>query len=272
MKRIIALLTLTGLLCGCGQSAQTVEQTEPSVEVIVAAQTETGEPETEPATETVKQNILPPTEAAEPAFENRSGIREDGTFGSGALFIGDFLSYGLILGYLTDNDLLGEARYMVIPNAALPAFYYGPKLTRDSDSLYSPEFEGLLMRDAIVRAGEQTTAIYFMMGSNASEYATDEMMIQIVEELLMACPNATVYLQLVPYDRSTRVDCEEANRRVMATYVHYQQEDNPRVMLIDTRTAIGYSLTAEGFQLTAKGQACWYQALVAFAEGNDIPE
>lgn len=275
MKRIIALLTLAGiLLCGCGRSEQGEAQTDPKPEP-VSAMEETQAPPTEEATE--PPGTETPTEATEPSETEppslrHSGIREDGTFDEGTLFIGDFLTYGLVKGFLKEQGLLGDARYMILPNAALTAFYYGPVLSNEADGLYSPEFGGMLMCDAITVAGEDTTAIYFMMGTNVSKYATDETYIQIVDDLLEACPNATIFLQLVPYDRSTRVNHEEANRRVQAAYEHFQQEGNERVLLIDTQTAIGYNLTTEGIQLTAEGQACWYQALVAFAEGNKIPQ
>lgn len=275
MKRIIALLALAGvLLCGCGQSPEPVEMPEPSVEVVLVTEppeTETPTDATEVPTE-ASTEVTEATEHAVPEFQNHSGIRDNGTFDDSALFIGDFLTYGLITGYLTERELLGDARYMVIPNGALPAVYYGPKLTKSADCLFSPEFEGMLICDALKEAGEQTTAIYFMMGTNFSEFADDKTMIQIVEDMLINCPNATVYLQLVPFDRSTRVDYEEANRRILATYTYYQRENNPRVMLIDTQTAIGYNLTTDGIQLTTEGQACWYQALVAFADGNEIPQ
>ena len=271
-KRILALLlVIAGLLCGCGEQEQTDAETEFAAKT--AMPTEETQVPTEEATEPTETE--PPTEATEPTeppFPLHSGIREDGTFDEGTLFIGDFLTYGLVKGFLKEEGLLGDARYMILPNAALTAFYYGPVLSNEADGLYSPEFDGMLMCDAITVAGEDTTAIYFMMGTNVSKYATDETYIQIVEDLLEACPNATVFLQLVPYDRSTRVNYEEANRRVKAAYEHFQQEGNERVLLIDTQTAIGYNLTIEGIQITAEGQACWYQALVAFADGNHIPQ
>lgn len=273
MKRLTALLLLTGLiLSGCGGEPQI--QTDPQIEVVMTTQPQ----EKPPATEEIQlpEETLPPeTEAPAPEdeFSRHSGIREDGTFGSGALFVGDFLTYGLVTGYLNDESLLGDARYMIVCNAALPAFYYGPTLTASTPGcLYSPEFKGLLLSEALPVAGEDTTAIYFMIGTNASQFATDKMMLDIVDLMLESCPNATVYLQLVPFDRSTQVDHEEANRRMLATYLHYQREENPRVMLIDTQTAIGYNLTTDGIQLTTEGQACWYQALVAFSDGNGIPE
>lgn len=267
-KQILALALAALLLTGCGRSSQPAE--ERTVPTQKPTMEETLPPETEP-----EETTPPPKETeepTEPAFRLHSGIREDGTFDEGTLFIGDFLTYGLVTGYLTDRELLGDAKYMVIPSGALTAFDYGPVLTRDTDCLYSPEFEGMLMREAVEEAGDSVTAVYFMMGTNFSKYADDETLTGIVEHILACCPNATVFLQLVPYDRSTRVDYEEANRRVLLTYMHYQQEANPRVRLIDTQTAIGYNLTTDGIQLTTEGQACWYQALVAFADGNHIPQ
>ncbi len=273
MKRILALLLLVGLLlCGCGRLPEAESETAPKMEATVATEPEVTEAPTEATEPAPRSEATEATEHAIPEFQRHSGIREDGTFDEGTLFIGDFLTYGLVSGYLTERELLGDARYMIVYSAALPAFYYGPELSKHTDSLYSPEFDGMLLSEAITVAGEDTTAIYFMLGTNVSKYATDEMLLQIVEDLLIACPNATVYLQLVPFDRSSRVDYEEANRRILATFLHYQREENPRVMLIDTQTAIGYNLTTEGIQLTTEGQACWYQALVAFADGNQIPE
>lgn len=269
-KRILALALAALLLTGCGRSSQpaeerTVPTQKPTVEETLPPETQ---PPTEPSTEAATEA---PAEPEVPQWLH-SGIRQDGTFNEGTLFIGDFLTYGLVTGYLTDRELLGDAKYMVIPGGALPAFDYGPALTHDTDCLFSPEFEGMLMREAVEEAGDSVTAVYFMMGTNFSKYADDETLTGIVEHILACCPNATVFLQLVPYDRSTRVDYEEANRRVLLTYMHYQQEANPRVLLIDTQTAIGYNLTTDGIQLTTEGQACWYQALVAFADGNHIPE
>ena len=269
-KRILALALAALLLTGCGRSSQpaeerTVPTQKPTMEETLPPETQ---PPTEPSTEAATEA---PAEPEVPQWLH-SGIRQDGTFDEGTLFIGDFLTYGLVTGYLTDRELLGDAKYMVIPGGALTAFDYGPALTHDTDCLFSPEFEGMLMREAVEEAGDSVTAVYFMMGTNFSKYADDETLTGIVEHILACCPNATVFLQLVPYDRSTRVDYEEANRRVLLTYMHYQQEANPRVLLIDTQTAIGYNLTTDGIQLTTEGQACWYQALVAFADGNHIPQ
>lgn len=272
MKRLtILFLAALTLLSGCGMADLSHKQTEPSIEVVMATQAEQTEPPTQPTETQPTEEVTEPVET-EPEWVCHSAIREDGTFSEGALFIGDFLTYGLVSGYLTQEDLLGDARYMIIYYAAIPAFYYGPAMSKSADCMYSPEFEGLMLCEAVPVAGEDTTAIYFMMGTNGSKFSTDEMMVDIVELMLESCPNATVYLQLVPYDRSTSVDYEEANRRVLATYLHFQQEENPRVMLIDTQTAIGYNLTTDGIQLTTEGQACWYQALVAFADGNNIPQ
>ena len=66
----------------------------------------------------------PPTEApTEPPVVLHSGLREDGTFGEGAMLIGDSLTYGLVSNYLTNNQKLGDAMYMAMPGKGVSAFF-----------------------------------------------------------------------------------------------------------------------------------------------------
>ena len=216
----------------------------------------------------------PTEEPTEPPVTAHSGIREDGSFNEGALFIGDSLTYGLVENFLMPNELLGDARYMAMGGAALSAFYFGPQLGRSEDfpSIQSEEFRNLLMCEALEVAGESVRAIYFMMGTNYVKSVTTEMYIETVELMLEKCPNATVYMQLVPFDDSPRVDSERANEMIKEAYAFFAEQEEPRVFLIDSQSAIGYNLAGDGIHLTTEGQACWYQALVAFADGNHIPE
>ena len=45
-----------------------------------------------------------------------------------------------------------------------------------------------------------------------------------------------------------------ANQNIRTAYEHYQQSGNPKVMLIDTYTAIGENLNVDGIHLTEQGQ------------------
>lgn len=264
-KIVVWMLLLALLLCGCGkQDAVSVEtQPEPT--------------ETTPVTDPVIVETEPePTEPepTEPPSWLHSGIREDGSFDAGTVFIGDSLTYGLLTQHLKENDLRGDCRYMAIPGASLWAFFNGPKLITNGAvyCFFTKDFEGMYMSEAVAAVGEEATAIYFMMGTNYSSLATDQTYIDIVTHMLENCPNATVYLQLVPYATDPGVEYKEANRRVMEAYNYFVEQEEPRVRLIDTMTAIGYNLTAGGVHLTNEGNACWYEALVAYAQENDIPQ
>lgn len=255
MKRLLLLL-LTVLLLGChGPVEQNALPTTSSL-LDITASTPT------------EATIVPQTE---PGFLYHSGIRPDGSFDEGALFIGDSLTYGLLDRYLKKNGLLGDARYIAMPGAAITAFSIGPRLAK-SNCLYSPEFGGLLMCEAVKVAGEKTTAVYFMMGTNYSKYATDQMYIDAVQCILDGCPNATVYLQLVPYETKKDLDYVTANQRVKNAHFYFALRGCQRVLLIDTQTPIGYNLTKDGVHLTERGQARWYEALVAYAEEHNIPQ
>lgn len=273
MKKAIALLlTIALLLCGCARGTQTLE-TEPTIQTTVPTE------ETQAPTEEVTEpsEMEPPTEEVteptEPPFQNHSGIREDGSFGRGALFIGDSLTYGLVLQYLTIHDLLGDARYMAIVGMPVANFFIPQTLRHDANSTctYSSEFYGKNYADAVEAAGEEVTAVYYMMGTNYDADCDAETYIGIMDHILEKCPNATIYLQLVPVCHMDYIPYDQINEIIRQVYAYYQVQENPRVMLIDTFTAIGDNLS-DGIHLTLEGQENWYQALVDFAEENKIPE
>lgn len=247
MKRVFSVLLICLCLCGC-----------------------VAQPEAEPTTVPTEQTTVP-VETTETTVSLtaglHSGIKADGSFDAGTLFIGDSLTYGMVTGYLPDNGLLGEAKYMAIPGAAITCYEKGPALGA-KPSAFSPEFEGLYMCQAVEVYGEGITAVYLMLGTNANEYATDRVYMDMVTHLLEHCPDATIYLQLVPYNRSDRVNSEAANGRVQRIFD--QLEGEKRLRLIDTQTAIGYNLAPDGIHLVTKGQKCWYEALVAYAEEQEI--
>lgn len=246
MKRILPILLICVFLCGCAPQAQPGETVPPEQ---TAASTEATE-----ATQSLAAGL-------------HSGIKEDGSFDAATLFIGDSLTYGMVTEYLPDNGLLGEAKYMAIPGAAITCYEKGPALG-SKVSAYTPEFDGMYMYEAVEAYGEELRAVYLMLGTNANEYATDRVYIDMVSHLLEHCPNATIYLQLVPYNRSDRVNSEAANGRVQRAFEHFNGEE--RVQLIDTQTAIGYNLAGDGIHLVTKGQQLWYEALVDYAKQNKI--
>lgn len=260
-KRWIWILVLTVLLTGCQRPQAEMPTLPPETQGATESPTEAP---TESPTE-------PPAET-QPESPFHSGIREDGTFDAGTLFIGDSLTYGLVKEYLMEQDLLGDARYMAIPGAAPTSFFYGPRLATNSRhySFFSEEFEGMLMCDGVTAAGESVTAVYFMMGTNYVDGVNVQLYVDILNHILQSCPNATVYLQRVPYATSNSVDATSANKRIDEVYELFREEQ--RVWLVDAQAAIAYNLTSDGVHLTELGQAAWYEALVAHAQTNGIPQ
>lgn len=249
MKVLVLLIAVCLLLGGC-----VPKQEQPTVPTV-------------PTEETQPQTTAETT--VSPMAGLHSGLKPDGSFDEGTLFIGDSLTYGMVTKYLPDNGLLGEAKYMAVPGATITCYMQGAVLGV-KPAVYSPEFEGLAMYQAVEQTGAQFRAVYLMLGTNANEYATDQIYIDMVAHLLENCPNATIYLQLVPYNQSDRVNSEAANARVQTAYDHFAGER--RVLLIDTQTAIGYNLAPDGIHLVTKGQECWYQAIVDYANDSGIAQ
>lgn len=200
-----------------------------------------------------------------------TGLREDGSFNAGTLFIGDSLTYGFISSYLMRYELIGDARYMAVVGAPLSRFFSSEVLSGDG-SLYSPEFTGLSYSDAVAQVGGQATAIYLMLGTNGSYNATKDNYIEVVDYLLETCPNATVHLQLIPYSTWQTVDYEGVNEQLRQVYEHYQAAGTEKVMLIDTFSFIGQSLGPDGIHLSDEGRDAWYTAIAAHKNNNEIPE
>lgn len=262
-KKLTALMLALCLLflSACGGTAA---QTEPTT---VPTEAPTEAPTTVPTT-------LPPetTEPTEPEPELHSGLREDGTFDGGTLFIGDSLTYGLVYSYLKANNLIGDARYMAVVGAPILEFFQGSSLNTSRNCIFSPEFEGMTYDQAVESVGEEVTAVYFMLGSNYSAETNAQTYIKIVDFLMEKCPNATIYLQLIPYSSSTNVHGDAVYWSIMEAYGHYSMEGVSNVILLDIKRAVGVHLTPDGVHLTYEGQEAWYNALVAHAEENNIPQ
>ena len=199
-----------------------------------------------------------------------SGLREDGTFSAGTLFIGDSLTYIFTGSYLRDNGLLGECKYMAKCGSQITAFFDSTILSAGNRMVarYSAEFEGMHFNDAAASLGERAAAIYIMWGTNFTPDASAQTYVDIVNFLLENCPNATIHLQTIPYGD---VNYTEVNKRITDAYDHYAQIGKARVMLIDTFTAIGKH-TVDGIHLDNEGNANWYNAIVQHASSNNLYE
>ena len=263
MKKFIALLMALSmmLLCACGNTP--AESKPTAAPTAIPTEATTLPPETTEA---------PTEEPTEPAVALHSGLREDGSFDEGTLFIGDSMTYGLVYSYLMANDLIGDARYMAIVGAPIQYFFYSSVLNRDKYCIYSPEFEGMSYDQAVASVGEEITAIYFMMGTNYSSDTNAQTYIEIVDYMMEHCPNATIYLQLIPYASSCAVQGDAVYWSIMEAYGHYAMEGIENVKLLDIKRAVGVHLTDDGVHLTYEGQENWYKALVANAEDNNIPQ
>ncbi len=256
---VFLVLLLIVSLTGCSvQEAPAPTQTEAPTTVPTEA------PTTIPTTEPTE----PPT--TEPAPVRHSGLKEDGTFDEGTLFIGDSLTY-FFVGYLREQVLAGDAKYTTQCGSQVTAFFDYNRMEENEDApcRYSPEFKGLEFDDAAASMGETATAIYIMWGTNFTYTASAQNYIDIVDFLLERCPNATIHLQLIPYGTPSYVFHETVNGRIREAYDHYLQQGQDRVILIDTFTAIGDN-TIDGVHMNQRGNAAWYQAILDSAEANGL--
>ena len=155
--RMIALfLCLVMVLGGCRQPGNEPSQALPTEPAQTTEATQETTAATEPVTEAT-QEATEVTEGPQWGPEIHSGLRSDGTFNSGTLFIGDSLTYGLVNEYLDRYGFLGEARYMAIVGVPVGVFFnQGIKLGNHGSSLYSPEFRGMSYCDAVASVGHGT--------------------------------------------------------------------------------------------------------------------
>ena len=260
-KRLLGIiLILSLLLSGCGgQASESAPSTVETEEITV--------PTTVPVTEA-------PTEApTEPPVALHSGLRSDGSFDEHTLFLGDSLTFLMITHYLDPNGYTGDAKYAVKAGVGTNAFFWNyMKMGYDPvmNCLYVPEFQDLTMAEAAASMGEDLHAVYIMLGTNYIKDGSYEDYVEICDYILETCPNATVHLQLVPY--SPIILYEEVNDRIRTAFEHYQEQGEERVLLLDTFTAIGDNLISDRVHLNDQGRENWYQALLAHARDNDLPQ
>ena len=276
MKRyiivIVLLLTTALLVSACSKTAPlptdpvvtapeyTVPETTVSAETGDAQETvptTTEAAETEPPSE-------PPTEPEAPVLH--SGIREDGSFDAGTLFIGDSQTFLFIEHYLKTTGLIGDAKYAVQCGSQVTAFFdtnIRPTVDRNAYYAFSPEFEGLSFCEAAAQMGENATAIYIMWGTNHTPDATAQTYIDIAEYLLEVCPNATVHLETIPRGDSAYM---EVNERIRGAWEYFQSIGEPRVTMVDTFEGIGIYINSDRVHVDPQGREGWYNTLVLHAE------
>lgn len=284
------ILLLSMLMTGCTSrivvappptNQQTVETEAPVTEPVTEPATEPAtepvtepvtEPETEPATEpSTEPETEPTTVPTEPEVVLHSGIREDGTFDEGTLFMGDSLTYMLVGSYLTPRKLMGDAKHAAMCGTKVTAFFsdnYRMRAHKDFSSSCSEEFKYKAFYTIAAEMGEKATAIYFMWGSNYEPNATVDHYIEIVDYLLENCPNATIHMQLVPWGN---VPYKVANELITEAYNHFVEQGEQRVLLIDTYTAIGQN-PIDNVHQGDVGNGRWYEALLAHAEANGLAQ
>ena len=271
MKRLLALLLILPVLCGCaaGKPMQTTAPTTVSVTVPTTA----AAPTTEPAAETTAEPTTEPTTVAtEPPLVRHSGLEADGSFNEGTLFIGDSMTCILISDYLMPNGLLGGANYSAKYGAQVLAYLNGTRMEPHSYNrcFYRPEHEYMTYHEIAAQLGEQVNAVYIMFGTNFTEYQFVERYCEVVDYLLVTCPNATIHVQLIPWGNEQVVFYETVNGWLREVMAHYEALGEQRVMLIDTYTAIGQNTDEGCIHLNIQGNKHWYHAIRQHAADNGL--
>lgn len=268
MKKSVCLLLsliLTLSLLGCVREVpvETEPSAEPTTETTTAPTTEATEP---PTTEE------PTTEATEPKVLQHSGLREDGSFDEGTWFIGDSMTCILVKNYLEPNGLIGDAYYTAKYGEHITAFF--GKTVMDPAFGYKcafrPEHEMMHYYEVAEDLGEKVTAVYMMWGTNFTWNAYADAYIEIVDYLLVTCPNATIHLQLIPIGAEEFVKYDTVNGWINEAYAHYRELGEERVFLIDTFTAIGRNHDSGYIHLNDQGNENWYNAIVEHARTNGL--
>ena len=263
VKKIVCLLLcafLSSAMAACDHEQP--EVTEPKSEQMGMTEAATA-PVTEAPTE-------PPTlPTTEPATVLHSGLREDGTFEKGTLFLGDSLTYMLVGSYLKPHQLLGDASYAAMCGSKVTAFFDDNFRMGCHETLasgYSEEFYGMTFQEVVDAMGEQATAVYMMWGTNYEPNAAAQTYIELVKYILAACPNATIHMQLIPYGN---VPYTSVNEMVTEAFNYFRDREEQRVFLIDTYTAIG-KFPVDGVHQGEGGNRRWYEAIVDHAESNEL--
>ena len=265
LKRLAILILTALLLAGCNSappeaSPPTTLPVKPETTIIPE------EPEASSAPAQPEPTAAPSEETMPPPPTLHSGIREDGSFDKGTLFIGDSQTYLLIEDYLKPNGLIGDAKYAAQCGSQLTAFWDSDIRPTEDHSVYctfSPEFQGMTFCEAAAQLGMEATAIYLMWGSNYTPDATAQSYIDIVECLLDICPYATVHLQTIPQGQVAYVT---VNERITGAWAYFQSIGETRVTLVDTFSGIGTSIGSDMVHVTPLGREKWYETLLLHAQ------
>ena len=264
IKLMLLLLTVLAL-AGCSVRPEGAPEATPATEQ-TAPDTEQTVSDTEQTASDAEQSEVQPV--------LHSGLREDGSFDEGTLFIGDSMTCILVEDYLEPNGLLGDANYTGKYGAHITAFFDDTVMsyTYYNHCAFRPEHEGMGYDDVASALGEKVTAIYMMWGSNFTWNAYADAYIEITDFLLENCPNATVHLQLIPWGWEELIYYETVNEWVREAYAHYREKGEERVLLIDTFTAIGRNTDEHCIHLDYQGNENWYKAILAHAEANGLAQ
>ena len=102
------------------------------------------------------------------------------------------------------------------------------------------------------------------MGSNGSGQVKQEAYEKIINLLLEAYPDATIYMQTVPTCRTGTVNASRVNSCVQATVRTYSDKGVSRVAFLDTNGIWDSgSIMSDGVHLTDTGLEKWFDFIVA---------
>lgn len=274
MKKTVIFLILVLLLflagCSIAKTEATLPIRENTVDEPTSAPSDTTAETTFPTQASTSETVLETTEPAPTVLH--SGIREDGSFDGGTLFIGDSQTFLFVEHFLKANDLIGDAKYAAQCGSQHTAFWNEDIRPTEDSSVYcsfSPEFEGMTFQEAAASLGENATAIYLMWGSNYTPGATAQNYIDIAETLLILCPNATIHLETIPRGN---VAYEEVNQQIYDAWAYFQAIGESRVTLVDTFNGIGSSIGNDRVHVTPTGREKWYATLLLHAQTLELEQ
>lgn len=200
--------------------------------------------------------------------EDTEGIKRewDGVLEAGTLLMGDSLTYHLIAQYLRPKGYLGNASYMTMCSTEL-RHYFSDSWVLYSWSKYgalcSSGLYGLPLYKGVEKTSGKYNSVFFLLGSNGSTAVTQEAYEKTLDHLLAAYPNATIYIQTVPYSAKGIVDAAWVNSCVRGAVESYHERGIANIVLLDTNSIWDAScMTADTVHLTEEGNRRWYELIV----------
>ena len=192
-----------------------------------------------------------------------------GAFGSGTLFLGDSITYQFIENYLKPYEMLGQASYMAVPSTTVKYFlsrYW--VLSPSEDNSYgvscNSEFSGLCFSDALAKNPGKYSTVFFMLGSNSSQYVTATQYKRAMDMILEYNPDATIYMQTIPTCPDDTVDSQRVNALIKDVVAQLNADHVTNVKMLDTNSIwSGDAIAADGVHLTEKGLDLWYNYIMS---------